>query len=144
MKFNNKLFGFFVSYFCGVGGFSVFITIINALIGYDEIVASLAAMTVACIPVSAVTVLLEYEGLDPFELWAKRIINALFNITCITISFFAFGVFDTAKQIALAFILGLTGNLAITIPLFIILDHRNKRKLEEINKKLKENEKNQI
>ncbi len=144
MKFNNRFIGFLVSYFCGVGGYSVLITIINALTGYDELVTSLASVTVSFIPVAAVTVLLLREGLDTFELWARRIINALFDITCITVSFFAFGVFDTAEQIAFAFVLGLTGNLAVSVPLFIILDRRRKKNIEKINKKLEENEKNQI
>ena len=143
MKFNNKFIGFVVSYFCGVGGFAVFITILNALVGYVKLVPALASVTVSFIPVAAVSVLLLREGLDTFELWARRIINALFDITCITLSFVAFGVFRTAEQIALAFLIGLVGNLLVTVPLFIIADRRSKRKLEEINKKLRENSENE-
>ena len=141
MKIENKFLRFIVCYFCGVGGAAVSLTLINAIIEVSNYIQIISAITVSMLPVATVTVILTREGLDSFERWARRIINSFFNITCITLAFATFGVLNSPKKILIGFALGLIGNLLLSIPLFIILDCREKRKIEEINKKLKENSK---
>ncbi len=143
MKFNNRFIGFVVCYLVGVGSGTVTLTLFNAIFEFSKYEQAIAAITVSVIPVAAATVLLLREGLDSVELWARRILNAVFNMTCVTLTFAAFGVLNTPEKMALSFALGLAVNFLLNVPLFIILDRRNKRKLEEINKKLKENSENE-
>ena len=141
MKIENKFLRFIVCYLCGVGSATVTLTIFNAMIEvpkYDQIIT---AITISMFPVAAVTIILTREGSDSFERWTRRIINSFFNITCVTLTFAVFGVLNSTEKMVIGFVLGLIGNLLLSIPLFVILDRREKRKLEEINKKLKENSK---
>lgn len=144
MKFNNRFIGFVVCYFVGVGCGTATLTLINAIFEFSKYEQAISAVTVSVIPVAAATVLLLREGLDSVELWARRILNAVFNMTCITLTFAAFGVLNSPEKMALSFALGLAVNFLLSVPMFIILDCRRKKNLEKINKKLEENEKNQI
>jgi len=139
MKTEYRFLRFIVCYFGGVGGATVMLTLLNAIFDIPKYEQSITAFSLSFLPVAAATVLLIRDGLDSFELWARRIINAFFDITCITLVYAAFGILNTPQKMVLGFALGLIGNLALSIPLFIILDRRSKKKLEEINKKLKEN-----
>ena len=142
MKIENRVLRFIICYLGGIGSATVMFTLLNAIIGVPKYEQSITAITLSFLPVAAFTVLILREGLDSFELWARRIINAVFDITCITLGFAVFGVLNTPEKMVLGFSLGLVGNLLLSIPLFIIMDRRSKRKIEEINKKLKENSEN--
>ncbi len=141
MKLENKFLRFIVCYLCGTGSATAMITLINAIIDISKYEQIITAITIAMLPVAAVTVILTREEADSFERWAKRIFNSIFNMTCITLALAVYGILNSPKKIAVGFALGLIGNLLLSIPLFIVLDRRVKRKLEEINKKLKENNK---
>lgn len=146
MKIQNGFYRFIISYLTGVGGFSVCLSLFKFALGEalanEMFIKAISSASISFIPVAAFAVFIIRTGVDSFELWVRRIINAFFSITCITLFFVAFGVLDSGLKVAVAFSIGIIGNLSIIIPLFIVLDRREKRKLTEINKKLNENREN--
>ncbi len=130
---------FIHAYLCGAGGASVVLVLLSSKIAPELIVGILKSTTVALVPVAATAVLMLREGLDSFELWSRRIICSLLNTCCIVFSYTYFEVFSERQEITEAFIYTLGGILLISIPLYIIADRRNKKKLVAINEKLKEN-----
>ncbi|MBE6692944.1 MAG: hypothetical protein E7586_06485 [Ruminococcaceae bacterium] len=130
---------FIYSYLCGAGGASVILVLLSSKIEPEFLASSLKSTIVALIPIAATAVLMLRDGLDSFELWSRRIICALFNTCCIVFSYTYFGVFSERQEITEAFIYTLGAILLLSIPLYIIGDRRNKKKIKAINEKLKEN-----
>ncbi len=130
---------FIYAYLCGAGAASVILVLLSSKIAPELIVGILKSTIVALAPIASTAVLMLREGLDSFELWSRRIICALLNACCIVLSHTYFEVFSERQEITEAFIYTLGGILLLSIPLYIIADRRNKKKLKAINEKLKEN-----
>ena len=127
------------AYLCGAGGASVILVLLSSKVAPELIVGILKSTIVALVPIAATAVLMLREGLDSFELWSRRIICALLNTCCLVLSHTYFEVFSERQEITEAFIYTLGGILLLSIPLYIITDRRNKKKIKAINEKLKEN-----
>lgn len=142
MKIDNKFLRFVICYVLEVGAFAILLLLLHPLTDSDFMFCILKSLVIALLPTTAVSTLLLREGLDNIELWARRFLNAIFSITCINLTFMAFGIFSNTSKLIFAFCLGLLVNIIVCVPVFIIIDRRNKRKLEEINKGLKKHNQN--
>ncbi len=142
MKIDNKFLRFVVCYVLEVGAFAILLVLLSPLTSVDFVFRALKSVVISFLPTTAVSILLLREGVDNVELWARRFLNTVFSITCINLIFMAFGIVSNTSKLIFAFCLGVLANIIVCVPVFIIIDRRNKRKLEEINKGLKKHNEN--
>lgn len=140
VKFKNRCVRVVFSYFFALGMAAFLLIIFSAVFG-ARIYTLLPAMSVSLFLPSILAALLFYTPeADEKIRWCKRIIF----ITCSTLYtclvFILFRHYDSVIKVIAGLGAMVLVELLIGVPLWIIADRRERKKIEEINKKLQENE----
>ena len=124
----KKIKKFFKFYFMSVGMFTIVCLIVHLLKSTESrtIINLLTAMAVAFIPIQIINLFIFKEG-------------------CTTVIFFSLRIFgilnyDSAADYVRYFITAIVGGMILMTIIFIIADRQEKKLIEKINEKLKENE----
>lgn len=140
----KKIKNFFKFYFMSVGMFTIVCLIVHLLKSTESrtIINLLTAMTVAFIPIQIINLFIFKEGCTKKQLWGRRILAFILNITVIFSSLRIFGIlnYDSAADYVRYFITAIVGGMILMTIIFIIADRQEKKLIEKINEKLKENE----
>lgn len=111
-------------------------TIISVFLEKSSFENNVRAFSVGLILPAALNTILWKKGMDPVELWIKRIYYCIITTGFMVVSHMAFNQKMEWSLFALAFGVGLAVVLFVGIPTWIIFDRREKKKLAEINKQL--------
>ncbi len=140
VTFKNRCVRFIFSYFFTLG-MAAYIVIVCAVALGTRIYTLLPALSVSLLLPNILAALLFYTP-EPDEKirWCKRIIF----ITCSTLYtcfvFILFRHYDSIIKVLVGIGAMIFVELLIGVPLWIIADRREREKIEEINRKLQEND----
>lgn len=138
MKIKSKSLRLFYSYFGSFGPAAL----VFAICGYqmESLYRFLVPTAVALvIPAFLNVFVLCSKHQSKAELWLNRASYGLAAILCTLGSYSAFGIYDSWQILVLATVVMLAVYVAFGIPLFILADRREKRKLQAMNEKFMEN-----
>ncbi len=139
-KINNNFLKFMICYFLMFGASTLLLVIFSAVFEKFPFENFIRALSIGFIPPAIMNTFWWKKGMDKVELWVKRIyyciITTVFNAVCLT----AFNLKMGWKFFAVTFAAMFIMMLITIIPIWIIADRREKKKLEEINQKLQENQ----
>ncbi len=140
----KKIKKFFKYYFMSVGMVTIVCLIVHLLKPTESrtIINLLTAITIALIPIQIINLFVFKGGCTKKQLWGRRILAFILNITVIFFSLRIFGIlnYDSAAYYVRYFITAIVGGMIPMTIIFIIADRQEKKLIEKINKKLKENE----
>jgi len=142
-KINNKFLKFLICYFLMFGASTLLLVIFSAVFEKFPFENFIRALSIGFIPPDIMNTFWWKKGIDKVELWIKRvyycIITTVFNAVCIT----TFNLDLGWKLFVSTFVAMFIMMLITIIPIWIIADRREKAKLEEINRKLQDNQKDE-
>lgn len=138
MNSNSKLVRLFYSYFGSFGVAALLLALLGCHIEsvYRFILPTAVALV---IPAFLNVFLLCSKHQSKAELWLNRASYGVAATLCTLGSYSAFGIYNSWKILVLATVVILAVYVAFGIPLFILADRREKRKLQAMNEKFMEN-----
>ena len=98
----------------------------------------LEGIVIACLPITLLNRNMFKPGLGKAELWLRRIISVALGITICGVCFTIVGFVENTDMFLRIIVGGFTVGILISLPLCIIMDRRTKKNIEQINKKLQE------
>ncbi len=140
VKFKNRCVRFVFSYFFTLG-MAAYIAIVCAVALGTRIYTVLPALSVSLFLPNILAALLFYTPeADEKIRWCKRIIFVTCSTLYTCLVFILFRLYDSVIKVIAGLGAMVLVELLIGVPLWIIADRRERKKIEEINKKLQENE----
>ena len=137
---SNRLARFFVSYLLSLGMSVIVLAFLSlALDKLKPMDEFIYAFIFGLFPSALMNALFWDKNDDAVELWIKRIYYCVVSIGFLAFCVLVFRGQLTIEKFAICFGTGLGAQTLVVVPLWIILDRRQKRMLDRINEKLKEN-----
>lgn len=137
---NNKFYRFLFLYFLTFGASAFMLLTISLFIDKINFENMLRAFAIGFIAPTTLNILWFSKTPDIVELWIKRIYYCIISMGWISACISVFNNGFNLYKFTLSFGVGLAVTLILGIPVWLIADRRQKKKLEEINLKLQENQ----
>ncbi len=133
MNSTSKLVRLFYSYFGSFGVAALLLALLGCHI--ESVYRFILPTAVALVIPAFLNVFLLCKHQSKAELWLNRASYGVAAILCTLGSYSAFGIYNSWKILVLATVVMLAVYVAFGIPLFILADRREKRKLQAMNEK---------
>lgn len=103
-------------------------------------IAFLRAAAVGCAPVTLLCVFPYHPGMSRAKLWGTRLCTIGLSMASLLACFYLFGAiaYHSMDRVLVRFLGMLGTEITVVVPLYLLADWREKRKLHAINQKLQE------